>query len=472
MSLRSCCVAMVLLGCSPGAADPPPETQSPLPSGATPLPCEVGQALQSKCWNCHGAQTSAGAPMSLTSWESFQKPTRDGTETVAQRMAKRILDHTMPPPLMPGLSDQEQGVLQSWIAQGAPAGTGCQPPPPGGGGSVSQGGAPAGSGGSGGAYYGDTGGTAGQTGSGGSGPIAPPDAGPLTYSPEDVPKEPDPSECDFIEFKARNDATGAKFSVPSGEQYYCFSHHIDVEAGAQALAFYPEIDDHQVIHHWLLYKMATPQANGAVSACLGTHQDGQLLAGWTPGASAWFMPSHVGMELGTGDFILEVHYNNTGAPAQDASGLRVCKAKQHRPDTAGISWLGTEAIFIPPGAQQFAVPSNCKAPFTSPVHILTAWPHMHKLGSSMKANITRASGTVEPLFDVKWNFDYQLQYATPAILQPGDSVQTTCVYDNTTTGFVGFGESTGTEMCYNFIVAYPANTLRVPGLLHSTSCND
>jgi hypothetical protein len=379
---------------------------------------------------------------------------------------------------MPQLTEQEAALLESWVAQGGPTGSGCQPPPPvGQGGGASQGGAPAVGGGgnetgSGGVYYGAGGAGSGDATGAGGGPDALPDAGPPLYDPADVPKEPDPSECDFVEFKARQDASGAKFNVPTGEQYYCFSHHLDLEQGAQALAFYPAMDNLAVIHHWLLYKMVTPQADGAVSACLGTHQDGELLAGWTPGAGAWFMPDHVGMELGTGDFILEVHYNNTGAPAQDSSGLRVCKAKNHRPDTAGISWLGTEAIVIPPAAQNFAVPSNCKAPFTSPVHILTAWPHMHKLGAGMKANITRANGAVEPLFDVKWDFNYQMQYPTPAILQPGDSVQTTCLYDNTTSNFVSFGESTGTEMCYNFIVAYPANTLRVPGLLHSTSCNN
>jgi hypothetical protein len=288
-----------------------------------------------------------------------------------------------------------------------------------------------------------------------------------------VPVEPDASECDFFDVTARADGSGAPFGVPSGEQYYCFSYHVDVEAGAQGLAFYPQIDNAQVLHHWLLYKMATPQTNGAVSACLGTHQDGELLAGWTPGANPWFLPAHVGMELGGGDFILEVHYNNSGAPTTDSSGLRVCKAKEQRPVTAGISWLGTEAIFIPPGAQGFEVPSNCAAPFTEPVHVLTTWPHMHLLGRRMSATVTRAdSGAVEPLFDVPFDFDYQAQWDIPTILQPGDSIQTSCWYDNPTGNFVGFGESTTTEMCYNFVVAYPADTLRVPGLLHSTSCNN
>ena len=40
----------------------------------------------------------------------------------------------------------------------------------------------------------------------------------------------------MVQFHARQDATGAKYNVPSGEQYYCFSFHKDWGGTAQGLA--------------------------------------------------------------------------------------------------------------------------------------------------------------------------------------------------------------------------------------------
>ena len=488
MSLRSGSIAIAFLvgACSPVQSDLDGSEWSTTPdaaqgaagtqvsSGGTPFPCEVGAALQSKCWGCHGVQQNYGAPVPLTSWEAVHHPTVDGTEAIYQRMKRRIHDTASPmPPLgQPPLTAQEIALLDAWVDQGGPAGNGCSPPPGSGGAS----GASGQGGGSGGSYYGGAGGMP-EGGSGGYvGPLPLPDGGAPEWTVEDVPVEPDPSECDYLTIHARQDASGAKYNVPSGEQYYCFGFQIPMDPGSQGLAFYPEIDNTNVIHHWLLYKAALPQTDGSVSACVGFHPDGELIAGWAPGAPAWFMPEHVGFELGAGSFILEVHYFNNGPPTQDGSGVRVCKAKQPRPTTASISWLGTEWISIPGVTgttpdTYFQVPSNCKPNITAPIHILRSWPHMHQLGRHMSATIHRANGSTEPLFDVPFSFANQLQYDTPAILNTGDWVETRCYYENTSGVPVSFGEFTQQEMCYNFVVAYPARALTAIGL-HTNSCNN
>jgi hypothetical protein len=185
-----------------------------------------------------------------------------------------------------------------------------------------------------------------------------------------------------------------------------------------------------------------------------------------------FFPPHVGLDLGGGNYILEVHYNNTGAPTTDSSGVTVCKAKTNRPDTATVSWLGTEAIIIPPATKNFEVPSNCRPNITDqPIHIMKVWPHMHKLGRHMRADIHRADGTTEALFNVAFDFNSQWGYDTPAVLHTGDYVTTTCTYDNDTPNVVTFGESTTSEMCYNFTYSYPARALVTFGLM-STACNN
>jgi cytochrome c551/c552 len=494
MSLRTvlCGLVFAVVACSPTSGLPGGSNPSLTgegnggqgATGSTPFPCAVGAVLQTKCWSCHGAERNYGAPMTLLTDEDVHAMTHDGTQQIYQRMSARIHDAASPMPMkgFPALTPAETSTLDTWIAQGAPGGNGCAPPPSAGGSAgtpiLSSGGNGSGGTGSGGVSYGGAGSTpsyAGEGTMGGAGPVAPtafPDGGTTKPDPSDVPVEPDASECEMVPFHARQDATDAKYNVPSGEQYYCFGFHKDWPAGTQGLAFYPNIDNHQVIHHWLLYKAITPQVNGAVNACLGFHPDGELLAGWAPGAMPSFLPSHVGLDLGGGDYILEVHYNNTGLPTQDGSGVTVCKAKTPRPDTATVSWLGTEAIILPPAQKGLDVTSNCRPNITDkPIHIIKVWPHMHRLGRHMRADIHRANGTVDPLFNVDFSFDSQWGYDTPAILNTGDYVTTTCTYDNDTPNTVTFGESTASEMCYNFTYSYPARALVTFGLM-STACDN
>lgn len=473
----------ILSGCGK-SADPPPSQSGE--SGSTPFPCDVGHTIATKCWGCHGNPRQYGAPMTLLDWEDVHKKTVDGQEQIYQRMHERIhsTSNPMPPPGNGTLSADDLNTLDSWIANGAPAGTGCQAtqPPPGGGGGTTSTGSGGSNTGSGGVNYG--GGI--NYGTGGSGNGGTVGTGGTTYLGQgvdagvDTPYPPPDSECNYVYFNARQDSSGTPFSVPAGEQYYCFSYHVSALNGTQAIAFYPEINNTQVIHHWLLYKMSTAQTDGYETTCIGSHPDGELLAGWAPGGGDWYMPSTVGEDLGTGDFILEVHYNNTtGATAQDHSGVKVCQAITPRPNLAGISWVGTEAINIPSPSTNFDVPSNCHPtnPNNEDIHILTTWPHMHKLGVHMTDKIHRNDGTITTLIDTDFNFNYQRQYFTPNVLAPGEWLENHCYYTNDTGATVNFGESTSSEMCYDFVLAYPANLLvgvnLLDGLpLHSTECNN
>jgi hypothetical protein len=67
------------------------------------------------------------------------------------------------------------------------------------------------------------------------------------------------------------------------------------------------------------------------------------------------------------------------------------------------------------------------------------------------------------MYDGAFNFDRQLLHESPVMLMPGDSVTTTCTFQNSTPAAVGFGQSTQQEMCYNFAYAWPAHALDNPG---------
>jgi hypothetical protein len=318
-------------------------------------------------------------------------------------------------------------------------------------------------------------------GSGGGYVVEGPDGGIEMPDPIDMPVEPDPSECTWVDIKAQADASGAPYTVAANafEQYRCF--FIDVpqfSTPTQGLAFYSinEVEQAPWVHHWLLYQLAPGAggANGTSIDCLGTHLDAALVAGWAPGATPWFLPSHVGVELSS-RFLLEIHYNNPGRPASpDSSGVRICSTQNLRPQTAGVSWLGSDFFpAVAPGAVGHQTKSRCTPTITGtePLHILRTWPHMHLLGRRMTARMIRSGGQSITYHDQPFDFNYQVQYDTPILMHPGDSIETTCVYDNPTSNFVGFGEATTQEMCYNFTVAYPASVLRnaLPSV-HSNAC--
>jgi hypothetical protein len=85
---------------------------------------------------------------------------------------------------------------------------------------------------------------------------------------------------------------------------------------------------------------------------------------------------------------------------------------------------------------------------------------MHTLGRSFQTVIHRGSdtGPAVPLVVVDaFSFDNQRFYPNepPAIFYPGDSVTTSCVYDNPSAQAVTFGERTEDEMCFDFVLLYP-----------------
>jgi hypothetical protein len=73
----------------------------------------------------------------------------------------------------------------------------------------------------------------------------------------------------------------------------------------------------------------------------------------------------------------------------------------------------------------------------------------------MKTTIQRKGGGTEVLIDKPFDFNTQISYPTPAVINPGDTLTTTCTFATPT----AFGEGTNNEMCFNFVTAYPAGQL-------------
>jgi hypothetical protein len=383
-------------------------------TGTTAMPCDVNEAVQRNCQSCHGAQPLAGVPMALVTWEDFQAPAVSNPSLkVYQLSDMRVHSATSPMPPAPQVLPAEDKIaLEQWLTGNAPMGT------------------------------------------------------DPSCAPGGVVDPPDPVDAECYDLLAHNGDKTTPYQV-NGEDYVNFFFDAPWPADAQGISFESVFDDHpEVIHHWLLYLEPTPLFEGGAfdgvvqPLASGAHIGSTLIAGWAPGGNNGMnLPPEVGMDInGTARRLsVEIHFY-TNTPVQSRSGVRVCTTRTPRPNLATVSWLGTESFSVPAGQMSTAT-GTCKPVSQQPIHILRSWPHMHKLGRHMTTVINRSGGGTEMLVDEPFNFNTQISYDTPATLMPGDTLTTTCTFQNDTGSLVMYGTKTSDEMCFNFVTAWPAGAL-------------
>ena len=100
-----------------------------------------------------------------------------------------------------------------------------------------------------------------------------------------------------------------------------------------------------------------------------------------------------------------------------------------------------------------------------PGEIIGMTPHAHQLATTMNASLKRADGSSACLDDVKWDFQWQLDYMFGAGVPytMNDTFTASCTYDNSaenqpvingikqTSKNVAFGERSTDEMCEHYI---------------------
>jgi hypothetical protein len=389
------------------------------------LPCAVDDLLAAHCRTCHADPAKFGAPMPLVRRDDFMVPaTTDPASSVGELVRARVHDEETPMPPTGMLEPDALAVLDDWLDAGAPAS---------------------------------------DEHCGGS------DEGGDDGAPDELPCEP----TDI--FLAHGDGPDGGFEVPIVDDVYmCFTFASPWGPQTQAIAGGPIVDDERVLHHWILYRTSEPQEDGGFGPC-NMPFDATFVTGWAPGGENFVMPDDVGLELAGPDewLILQIHYNNTAGytDAIDRSGVQICAIDEPRPQTAGILWLGSVLIGVPPQTTGYEVSGTCYTDdWTEPLHVMASSPHMHETGSAFRTEIQRASGGQEMLVDVQhFSFNDQKDYPHDPVvtIQPGDTLTTTCTFDNESPNWVLFGETTSDEMCFNFATAYPIDSLaeRTCGIL-------
>lgn len=367
-------------------------------SAADGLPCDVRAILRTHCSTCHGASPQFGAPYALA--------TAADLRAHGAAILRRIADDTRPMPPEPNarLSAEERATLDQYIQAGAPEST-CAA------------------------------------------------SDPVTTDPDPTaPTTPNDPSVTCYKVTARASSAGAKYSVPmQPDLYQCFNWALPWGVKpAQIVSARPIIDNSKVLHHWILYNTDSAVQDGTNSGCVGAHPNAAMVTGWAPGGEPLETPADVGIGVAPGGFVLELHYNNSvGGDQTDASGVELCVTDKLRPNEAAVHWLGTQSL------NKINASGTCRPANSGDVTILSSTPHMHLQGRHLKTVINRAGGSSEVLIDKAFDFNTQVSYPTRTVIKKGDTLTTTCTFATPTP----FGEGTNQEMCYNFVLAYPAGGL-------------
>ncbi|MET0391290.1 MAG: hypothetical protein ABW321_35280 [Polyangiales bacterium] len=303
---------------------------------------------------------------------------------------------------------------------------------------------------------------------------------------------PGPDE-ECYEFKTHASTTSVDdepYDVGQGEHYEQFYFRAPWPSGSVATSYATITDNAQVLHHWLMFSTLEQEQEGfhktvPLPTLIGT--DPKLLTGWAVGGPNLVAPTGVGFELPPKDAQINIQwhfYNSTDTQQFDASTVQICVTPgDKRPNHGNVTWLGTEDLNgnvwfggagMPP-KQESTFSTTCTPARTGlapdePIHIIGFEPHMHRIGTRMVTEVNRPDGTKEAIFDKPFSFGNETHYFQNYDLKPGETLTTHCSFNNTNSFGVPFGESSDSEMCYQFVFAYPAHALSngAPSLLGVT----
>ena len=245
---------------------------------------------------------------------------------------------------------------------------------------------------------------------------------------------------------------------PGEEAYLCYAIAVDGISGVHVgrVTWHPPAGP-VFLHHASLFAAGGLPDVGEVP-CDPMPTRVAALGVYTPGIEPLQLPDGVAIELpvGTQRLLVMAHTMRREAGPADVTYVDLDLAAE--PVLHSVNWVD---VFAPvpniyPGDPVSTV-GNCR--FDVPAHIVSVWPHMHRIGSEFHGVIVRADGTREALLDVKpWDYNHQFIYPANVELQPGDTVQTQCRWVNTTDSVVVGGPYSTDEMCNQGLLVWPVDS--------------
>jgi hypothetical protein len=212
-------------------------------------------------------------------------------------------------------------------------------------------------------------------------------------------------------------------------------------------------------HHTVLSvdRSSSSTAPDGTFECDAATNGQNMLFGSGVGTLPVEFPEGVAIKIEKGSsLILNLHLFNVSTDAlSDRSGIEVRRvAAQDVVHEAEIVLAGkVSGLVVPPGEST----QTGECAMSHDVTLFAVFPHMHQLGSHLKATAAPAGGSPSVLVDAPYSFDDQVYYdVDPQLsLKSGDLVSVECSYENPGAETITFGDSSLEEMCFVGLYRYP-----------------
>jgi len=257
------------------------------------------------------------------------------------------------------------------------------------------------------------------------------------------------------------------FTPPNDrDEYRCFSIPVPstIDVAAKAIDFRP--GDRATVHHIVPFLDLTGASalldkNGTGYTCFGgpNLQNLDVLGGWSPGSRPIPLPSGTALVIpGKSRIVMQVHYHPHSLqvlPDQTQIGIYTTNEPiQHR---LHYDLILNENFVLKAGNADARVDAD--ATVSSPIHLVSIYPHMHLLGKKMNIEAVMPDGGHACLIDVpqyEFNWQGQYLYRNPVTLPAGSRIHIEAHFDNSADNVlnpnspprdVRFGEASTDEMC-------------------------
>ncbi len=280
------------------------------------------------------------------------------------------------------------------------------------------------------------------------------------------------------------------YTPPRGKDMYrCFVLPTGVEETKYVGAYDVLPGDRRSVHHVILFTDTTGEAEkldakdpepgytcfggpGTPISATDLFGGNSLgLGGWAPGTRPSHLPDGVGVEMAPKTrVVMQIHYyaRSGASPDQTRVGLYYAKSKVEKRliylPVLPLDARGNVSLTIPAGANRHVVNTEFLVPLLLGAQVVSVFPHMHLLGTDIKAEIVDTLGrNPRPLVHIdKWDFNWQGPYvfSEPVKLPALNRVRLSCTYDNSAANprnpnnplkTVRWGEGTEDEMCLVFL---------------------
>lgn len=248
----------------------------------------------------------------------------------------------------------------------------------------------------------------------------------------------------------------AELPADAQEGYACFAFDAPPSRPLRSLVWRLASGSGVALHHATLYTTSETLPRGAAFACDPMPVDAQGVHVWVPGSDALELPDDTGIVLrpDTRSLIVEAHMFRASAAPPQASQVSLCSWSESPPRLAGRFALGAPVPAIRPRSVES---SSALCRFRSDLHLLSSWPHMHRVGKEFHSALLRGSERIPILDLASWDFTRQLTYTTEVEVHAGDLIETTCSWQNDTDDYVLPGLFSDDEMCTYGLTAWPAD---------------